>query len=92
LNKGAKIQAFDPEAMENFREEVTDEILYCSDQYDALKGADALAIITEWNVFRTPDFDKIKSLLNAPTIFDGRNLYDVKAMREKGFEYDSIGR
>ncbi len=92
LEQGAKIQAYDPEAMENFRAEVTDEIMYCSNQYDALKGADALAIITEWSVFRMPDFTKLKETLNKPLIFDGRNLYDLDNMKELGFEYDSIGR
>jgi UDPglucose 6-dehydrogenase len=92
MSKGAKIQAFDPEAMENFRDEVTDSIMYCSNQYDAIKGADALAIITEWSVFRSPDFNKIKTLLSRPAIFDGRNLYGKETMKDLGFDYQSIGR
>lgn len=92
LNKGAKIKAFDPEAMANFKEEVTNEIEYCSNQYEALEGADALAIITEWSVFRMPDFNRIKSTMNAPVVFDGRNLYDLENMEKEGFVYDSIGR
>lgn len=92
LEHGAKIQAYDPEAMENFRTEVTDEIMYCNNQYDALKGADALAIVTEWSVFRMPDFTKLKETLINPIIFDGRNLYDLENMKELGFDYDSIGR
>ncbi|HMS69477.1 MAG TPA: UDP-glucose/GDP-mannose dehydrogenase family protein [Saprospiraceae bacterium] len=92
LNRGAKIQAFDPEAMENFREQVTDEIQYCANQYDALKGADALAILTEWSVFRSPDYDKMFALMNGKAIFDGRNVYNVQEMKDLGFEYFSIGR
>ena len=92
MNKGAKVQAFDPEAMDNFRQEITDDIMYCSNQYDALKGADALAIVTEWSVFRSPDFNKVKDLLTYPAIFDGRNLYDKETMSEMGFDYQSVGR
>ena len=62
------------------------------DQYEALIGADALAILTEWSVFRTPSFEVMKSLLNNPIIFDGRNLYDIDSMTDKGFYYESIGR
>lgn len=92
LAAGAKVQAFDPEAMENVKEIYGDKVTFCEDQYEALKGADALAIMTEWSVFRTPDYNHIKSLLNEPIIFDGRNLYDLDRMREYGFYYDSIGR
>lgn len=92
LNKGAKIQAYDPEAMENFRTMITDDIQYCANAYDALKGADALAIVTEWSAFRSPDFEKVKTMMNAPVIFDGRNLYNENHMKESGFHYDSIGR
>lgn len=92
LNKGAKIQAFDPEAMENFRTMVTDKIQYCANQYDAIKGADALAIITEWSVFRSPDFEKMRALMTGRVIFDGRNVYQKEDIKEEGFEYYSIGR
>ncbi|MCB0645046.1 MAG: UDP-glucose/GDP-mannose dehydrogenase family protein [Saprospiraceae bacterium] len=92
LNKGAKIQAFDPEAMENFRTMVTDKIQYCANQYDSIKGADALAIITEWSVFRSPDFEKMRSLMAGHVIFDGRNVYQKEDIKEEGFEYYSIGR
>ena len=92
LAAGAKVQAFDPEAMENVKEIYGDKVTFCEDQYEALKGADALAIMTEWSVFRTPDYNHIKNLLNEPIIFDGRNLYDLDRMREYGFYYDSIGR
>lgn len=91
---GMKVKAFDPVANERAREEVGDieglEIL--DSQYDVLDGADALAVITDWNQFREPDFDKIKSLLKAPLIFDGRNLYQPGTMGEAGFAYFSIGR
>lgn len=92
LNKGAKVQAYDPEAMANVKEVFGDRIEFCNTEYEALKDADALAIVTEWNEFRTPDFDMMKKLMHAPVIFDGRNIYDVKAVREMGFYYDSIGR
>jgi UDPglucose 6-dehydrogenase len=92
LDHGAKIQAFDPEAMENVRHILGDRILYCENEYDALKGADALAIVTEWTLFRKPDFDQVKQLMNAPVIFDGRNVYDVEEMKLAGFHYESIGR
>ena len=69
-----------------------DKIEYSKTPYSALKGADALIIVTEWNEFRTPDYEKIKKLLKAPVIFDGRNLYDLSKMEELGFTYYSIGR
>lgn len=89
---GAKIKAFDPEAMDNVRERVGDKIEFCKNGYEALEGADALLIATEWQVFRTPDFAKVKELLNENVIFDGRNLYDLTNMRDQGFYYESIGR
>ncbi|HRX30161.1 MAG TPA: UDP-glucose/GDP-mannose dehydrogenase family protein [Saprospiraceae bacterium] len=92
LNKGAKIKAYDPEAMENFRSQITDQIEYCTDQYEAAIDADALAIITEWSVFRSPDFDKLKSLMKGNAIFDGRNVYDVDEIQSLNFYYNSIGR
>ncbi len=92
LNKGAKIKAFDPEAMPNFKNQITADITYCDNQYDAIKGVDALAIITEWSVFRMPDFSRLKNEMNAPAIFDGRNVFSVEDMKEKGFYYESIGR
>ena len=78
--------------MENLREQLTDEIQYCANQYDALKGADALDILTEWSVFRSPDYDKMFALMNGKAIFDGRNVYNVQEMKDLGFEYFSIGR
>jgi len=92
LEAGADVSVFDPEAMENIRQLFGDQIRYASDQYDTLVGADALAIVTEWSVFRTPSFAVIKELLNAPVIFDGRNLYSLERMQEQGFYYNSIGR
>ena len=92
LEAGAKICAFDPEAMPNVQKQKGYTIDYAQDQYSALEGADALLICTEWGEFRNPDFDKIKSALKSPVIFDGRNLYDLTKMEELGFTYNSIGR
>ena len=92
LDGGATVSAFDPVAMENARFYLDEKISYAENQYQALNGADALVIFTEWNEFRNPDFDKIKSLLKEPLIFDGRNVYDIDDMKEKGFTYYSIGR
>lgn len=92
LDAGAEVVAFDPEAIETTRAVLGDSITYSDKDYTAIEGADALAICTEWHEFRQPNFDKMKSLMNAPLIFDGRNLYDPEAMIEIGFEYFSIGR
>lgn len=92
LAAGAEITAFDPEAMDNVRGVLGDKINYAKDQYEALEGADALLICTEWQVFRTPKFELIKESLKSNAIFDGRNLYDQAEMKEFGFEYFSIGR
>lgn len=92
LKDGATIVAFDPEAMPNVKKLLGDKIAYSPNRYDALEGADALLIVTEWPVFRTPDFDFMKEKLKAPVVFDGRNLYDLERMRDYGFYYNSIGR
>jgi len=92
LDKEASITAFDPEAMPNVQNKLGNQIEFAASMYKALEGADTLVICTEWSIFRTPDFNKIKSLLKNPVIFDGRNLYDVNEVRELGFEYFSIGR
>ncbi len=92
LAAGAQIKAFDPEASGNVSQIYGDRISFCDTQYEAVDHADALAIVTEWQVFRTPDFDKIKELLINPAIFDGRNVYDTDRMRKLGFYYESIGR
>ncbi|HTM92453.1 MAG TPA: UDP-glucose/GDP-mannose dehydrogenase family protein [Flavisolibacter sp.] len=92
LDAGASVSAFDPEAMENVKAIFGDKISFCETTYDCLQNADALIVATEWNEFRTPDFDKILSTLKEPVIFDGRNVFDVAAMEKKGFHYESIGR
>jgi UDPglucose 6-dehydrogenase len=91
LKEGAKIRAYDPVSMEE-AEKILPEIKYCKDPYNTLKGADALIIMTEWNQFRNLELDKIKALLNSPFFFDLRNIYDPQKMREKGFQYYSVGR
>ncbi|MCX7874999.1 MAG: UDP-glucose/GDP-mannose dehydrogenase family protein [Melioribacteraceae bacterium] len=93
LNKhGAKISAYDPAAMENAKFYVDEIPEYSNEQYEVLKDADALLILTEWNEFRNPDFNKMKSLLKNHLIFDGRNIFDLEKMEELGFTYYSIGR
>ncbi len=92
LASGATVTAFDPEAMPNVKKETKLDIVFAENQYEALQGADALVICTEWNEFRTPDFDKIASQLKAKVIFDGRNLYDIEIINSLGFYYESIGR
>ncbi|WP_299434111.1 UDP-glucose/GDP-mannose dehydrogenase family protein [uncultured Aquimarina sp.] len=92
LSKGAEIKAFDPEAMENVSKKYGDKITFSESMYETLKGSDALIICTEWSIFRTPDFEKIKNDLINPVIFDGRNLYDLKDMEKEEISYFSIGR
>lgn len=91
-NAGAEITAYDPEAMPNIKGVIGDKIAYAATEYEALENADALLICTEWGIFRNPDFDKIAELLKDKVIFDGRNLFDVEEMNERGFYYSSIGR
>ncbi len=92
LNKGASLSVFDPEAMLNIKKQFGDSLSYCDSMYEALDGAEALVICTEWSIFRTPDFNKVKELLENPIIFDGRNLYDVEEVKNEGINYVSIGR
>jgi UDPglucose 6-dehydrogenase len=92
LENGASVTAFDPEAMENVKKGYNSKIEFSKNQYEALTGADALIICTEWNEFRTPEFEKMSALLNEKIIFDGRNLYDLSTMSSMGFYYESIGR
>ena len=92
IAEGCKVKAYDPEASKEAYKIFGDKIEYMKKQYSALEDADALVIVTEWNEFRRPDFDKIKSLLKQPVIMDGRNLFDPKKMAEMGFEYEGIGR
>ncbi|WP_307971151.1 UDP-glucose/GDP-mannose dehydrogenase family protein [uncultured Brachyspira sp.] len=91
LDKGAKIKAYDPKAMETAKSIFADKIIYASNSYDVLDNADALILITEWNEFKRPSFDKIKSKLKEPIIFDGRNQYDKKRMTDRGIKYISLG-
>ena len=92
LAAGATISAYDPEAMSNVQELVGNKINFAFSAYDACKDADFLVIATEWSVFRTPDFSKLKEKLNDLVIFDGRNLYDLPMMEKENFTYVSIGR
>lgn len=92
LKAGANVVAFDPEAMNNVKKIYGDKIKYAKDEYDALPGADALIIATEWSEFRTPDFERVGKSMKEKTIFDGRNLYDLSQMRKMEFNYFSIGR
>ncbi len=92
LALGAKVQVHDPEAMPNVREIYGDKVIYAKEPLAALDSADALAVVTEWNEFRHPDFEQMKKRLKSPLIFDGRNLFDLTTMQNEGFTYHSIGR
>ncbi|MCC7030682.1 MAG: UDP-glucose 6-dehydrogenase, partial [Chitinophagaceae bacterium] len=99
VEAGAIVSCYDPEGMPNtkmFFEKnhpmLLSKINFVSDDYEVLKDADALAICTEWSIFRTPDFERMKSLMKEKVIFDGRNLFDLEQIREAGFYYNSIGR
>ena len=92
IAEGCKVKAYDPEASKEAYKIFGDKIEYGKKQYEVLNGADALVIVTEWNEFRRPDFDKIKSMLKEPVIMDGRNLFDPKKMGQMGFEYEGIGK
>ncbi|MDH5380891.1 MAG: nucleotide sugar dehydrogenase, partial [Cyclobacteriaceae bacterium] len=92
LEKGAIINAYDPEAQENVRKILGDTIEFAADEYEALQDADALFIATEWPVFRAPDFQKMVELMKNKVIFDGRNLFDLNDMEQQPFTYYSIGR
>lgn len=89
---GAHVTAFDPEAMKNVRNLIGDKIAYANNEYEALENADALVICTEWGIFRNPDFNRVSNLLKDKVIFDGRNLFELDEMTEKGYFYASIGR
>ena len=92
LEHGAKIQAYDPKAMDNAKEIFKDKIVYTNSSYDALQNADCLLLLTEWNEFRLPDFNKIKELLKTPVIFDGRNQYNEENLKKMGFTYYCFGK
>ena len=92
LKAGATVKAYDPEALHTARVVFGDRIELCAKSYDALQGADALAVVTEWNEFREPDFKRMQQLLKNPVVFDGRNIYSPETMKNLGFTYYSIGR
>jgi len=92
LDKGAKIKAFDPKGFDEAKKIWGDKITYAKNSYDALENSDCMLLLTEWNEFRRPDFDRIKELLKTPIIFDGRNQYDGERLIQRGFEYYRIGK
>ena len=92
LSEGVQLRVHDPEALANVRQLYGDRLVYCDRPYGALEGADGLAIVTEWQEFRRPDFDVMRRLMREPVIFDGRNLYEPKTMAGHGFKYYAIGR
>ncbi len=92
LRAGAEVKAHDPVAMNEAYKIFKDRIFLAGDSYEALKGADALAVVTEWNEFRTPDFVRMKKLMRTPVIFDGRNVYNQDELRKLGFTYYGMGR
>jgi UDPglucose 6-dehydrogenase len=91
LDAGATVSAYDPVAMEEAKHDLGDRITYAANEYEAVKDADALLVVTEWSEFRVPDFEEIKSSLKNPLVFDGRNIFDIQRMAELGFEYHCIG-
>jgi UDPglucose 6-dehydrogenase len=92
LEAGARVRAHDPIALARAKSLYPKKVEFFENCYDALKGGEALLIITEWNEFRRPDFPRMKSLMKTPVIFDGRNIYDPKALKEAGFKYFGMGR
>ena len=92
LQRGAKVQCYDPEAMPNVQRILGDSVVFAEKMYAALEGADFLVIATEWPEFRTPDFAKIEGSLKEKVIFDGRNVFEMETMRKHGYTYYSIGR
>ena len=92
LDGGAAVRAYDPKAMNVARRVLGDRVRFCHRSYEAVEGADALVVATEWNEFREPDFARIKSLMRHPAVFDGRNIYNPQLLREHGFHYEGIGR
>ena len=92
LAAGAAVRAYDPAAAHEAKKLLGDRITFCEHSYDALVGVDGLVLVTEWNDFRHPDFERMKKLMKRPLVIDGRNIYDPEKMRKLGFEYHSIGR
>jgi UDPglucose 6-dehydrogenase len=91
LKKGAKIKVYDPVSMHNAKKEFGNRVSYGKNNYAVLKNADALVVVTEWNEFRRPNFEKMLKLMKSPVIFDGRNIYTPHKLKEMGFEYYGIG-
>ena len=92
VQRRAKVRVFDPVAMNEARRYFKKSVTYCKSNYDAVRGADALIVVTEWNEFRRPDFDLMKNLMRGLVVFDGRNIYDPQSLHEKEFMYYGIGR
>lgn len=92
LGFGARIKVYDPKGFEQAKNVFGDRVIYANNSYDALKDADCMLLLTEWNEFRRPDFDRIKGLMKSPIIFDGRNQYDAERLKQRGFEYHCIGK
>lgn len=92
LGFGARIKVYDPKGFEQAKNVFGDRVIYANNSYDALKDADCMLLLTEWNEFRRPDFDRIKGLMKSPVIFDGRNQYDAERLKQRGFEYHCIGK
>ncbi len=92
LAKGAQVKVYDPKAMAQAKHWLGDRVTWCARGYEAVEGADALVLVTEWNEFREPDFQRIKSLMRTPAIFDGRNIFSPEPLRALGFHYEGIGR
>jgi UDPglucose 6-dehydrogenase len=92
LRRGASVRAYDPKATVLARRVLKDQVKLCAKSYEAVEGADALAVVTEWAEFREPDFPRIKALMRRPAVFDGRNIYNPHVLRELGFHYEGIGR
>ncbi|MGH9335234.1 MAG: UDP-glucose dehydrogenase family protein, partial [Vicinamibacteria bacterium] len=95
VREGARVQAYDPEASKEARSLLSDvdgHVKYCRKSYEACDGADALVLVTEWNEFREPDFDRIRKLLRQPVVFDGRNIYNPQTLKDFGFSYFGVGR
>ena len=92
LKAGAKIKAYDPQAMDSAKNIFDDKVEFSYSNYEILKNADCLVLLTEWNEFKNPDFNKIKHALNKPIIFDGRNQYNGLYLIENGFEYYCVGK
>ena len=88
----SSVRAYDPKAMDVARRVYGDRIHFCKRSYEAVEGADALVVATEWNEFREPDFGRVKALMRQPAVFDGRNIYNPQVLREMGFHYQGIGR